>query len=102
MCPSRLAVHHPTYETLLEYATGGYPDNTVRNRTKEEIHAAVMRVPHEYALPDKAIVHFDAESKGKLETKRAHLVLCDELKGDLPEQIRVLPISAIPHKSRAF
>ena len=50
MCPSGLEVHHPAYETLLEYAMGGCPVKTGHNWTKEETHAAVMRVPHKSAL----------------------------------------------------
>ena len=52
MCPSGLAVYHPDYETLKVYATGGGPIKTGRNFTKEEIHAAVMRGPHESALSE--------------------------------------------------
>ena len=52
MCPSGLAVHHPDYETLQKYATGGCHVKTDRNWTKEEIHAAVMRGPHESALAE--------------------------------------------------
>ena len=66
MCPSGLAVHHPAYETLLKYATEGRPVKTGRNWTKEEIHAAVMRVPHESALADDDISHFSAETKGNV------------------------------------
>ena len=31
MCPSGLEVHHPAYDTLLKYATGGCTVNTGRN-----------------------------------------------------------------------
>ena len=60
MCPSGLAVHHPTYETRLEYEMGGFPVKTGRNQTKEEIYAAVMKDTHKYALVDEAISHFAA------------------------------------------
>ena len=60
MCPSGLEVHHPSYETLIQYATGGFPVKTGRYWAKEEIHAAVMRVPHESALTDDTIAHFSA------------------------------------------
>ena len=63
MYRSGLEVHHPAYETLQKYATGGCPINTGRNWTKEEIHAAVMRGPHESVLAEEAIAHFAAEEK---------------------------------------
>ena len=63
MCLSGLAFRPPDYETLKIYATGGCPVQTSRNWTKEEIHAAVMRVPHGSALAEEAIAHFSAEVK---------------------------------------
>ena len=102
MCPSSLEVHHPAYKTLPEYATGGCPVNTGRNLTKEEIHAKVMRVLHESALTDKAIAHVSAESKSKVASNRARLVLYDKIKGNIPIQMKVSPIDAIPNKSKAF
>ena len=63
MCPSGLAVYNPAYETLHKYATGGCPVKTGLNYTKEEIHAAVMRGPHESVLAEKAIANFTAEAK---------------------------------------
>ena len=65
MCPLGLAVHHPAYETLKTYATEGCPVKNGRNWTKEEINAAVMRVPHESDLSEEAIDHFTAEAKKK-------------------------------------
>ena len=61
-----------------------------------------MKVPQESALEDESIDHFDDESKGKVETKRACLVIYYEVKGDLPEQMKVSPIASIPHNSKAF
>ena len=58
MCLSGLDIHHPAYETLQKYATGGCPVKTVQNWTKEEIHVEVMRGTHESAL--EAISYFAA------------------------------------------
>ena len=63
MCPLGLSVYHPAYETLQKYVTVGCPVKTGRNYTKEKIHAAVMRGPHESALVEEAIAHFAAEAK---------------------------------------
>ena len=54
MCQSGLAVHHPAYETLKKYATGGCPVKTIQNWNKEEIHVAVMKGPHESDLVEEA------------------------------------------------
>ena len=61
-----------------------------------------MRVPHESALIDKAIDHFSAESKGKVESKRAFLMLYNEVKRIISAQMNVFPIAPIPHKSNVF
>ena len=72
--PSGLAVHHPAYEKLQKYATGGCPVKTGQNWTKEEIHAAAMRGPHESDLVGEAIAHFTAEAKEKVALDQARLV----------------------------
>ena len=86
MLLSGLEVHHPAYERLLKYATGGFPVKNGRDWTKEEIHAAVMRVPHESALSDDTIAHFAAEAKVKMASKLARLVLYDNIKGNIPKK----------------
>ena len=78
-----MEVNHPVYETIPEYANGGCPVKIVRNCTKEVIHAAVTRVPHESALADEAIVHFSAGAKGKVASKQARMVLYNEIKFDI-------------------
>ena len=85
MCLTGLEVHHPAYETLLNYTTGGCPVKTGRYWVKEETHVAVMRVPHESALAEDTISHFAAESKVKVASKWARLVLYDDIKGNIPK-----------------
>ena len=97
-----LAVYHPADETLLEYTTVVCPVKIGCNWTKEEIHATGMRVPHESALADEAISHFSAEAKGEVASNRSRLVLYEEIKFNIPTQIKVSPIAVILHKSRAF
>ena len=80
MCSSGLAVHHPDYETLQKYATGGCPVKTVQNWTKGEIHAVATRVPHDSDLSLKAIDHFTAEAKEKVASNQARLICYENLK----------------------
>ena len=100
--PSGLAVHHLAYGILLKYVNGCCPVKNGRNCTKEEIHVAVMRGPHDSALSDDTIAHFSDESKVNVVSKRARLVLYDDIKVNIPKQMKVSPIAAIPHKSKAF
>ena len=64
--PLGLAVHHPAYKTLMDYAMGACSVKTGPNWNKEEIHATVMRVPHDSNLAEEAIAHFAAEAKVKV------------------------------------
>ena len=94
MCPSGLAVHHPDYETLQKYATGGCPVKTGQNWTKEEIHAAVMRGPHDSDLAEETIAHFAAEAKETLASNQARLV-CFTNCGNLT-QVKSIQINTGP------
>ena len=102
MCPYGMEVHHQAYAKLFEYSTKGFPVKTGHNWSKEEIHAAVMRGPHESDFSKESIAHFAAEEKAKMASKQLHLVWYDMIKDNLPEQMKVFPITAIPHKSKAF
>ena len=61
-----------------------------------------MMGPHKSALTEEAIAHFAAESKGKVASNQARLICYDNFKGNFPTKMKVSPIAAIPHKSKAF
>ncbi len=63
---------------------------------------AVERGPHQSFLTPEALVHFAKESIEKVKSGQAKLVLLDNIKENLPSQLKVSPIAAIPHKSKAF
>jgi hypothetical protein len=63
---------------------------------------AVERRPRRSATTPKAINHFTKEIKEKLCTNQARLVPWDAIKDNLPPQLKISPIPAIPHKSKAF
>jgi hypothetical protein len=50
----------------------------------------------------EALEHFRVEAEEKVKWRQAKIVLWDEIKDTLPPQMKVLPIAAIPHKSKAF
>ena len=47
-------------------------------------------------------MHFVEESFTKVKAGQAKLVLWEDIKDNLPPQLKILPIAAIPHKSEAF
>ena len=102
ICPSGLALSHPAADLLHEWATYGCPANTGTPWTAEQMQAAVDRGPHYSALSDKAIAHFRAEVNEKVKSGQAKLVAWDSIKDNLPGELEISPIAAIPHKSKQF
>ncbi len=63
---------------------------------------AVAHEPHQSALSPEALAHFAEEATKKVRTKQARIVLWDEIKDNPLKQLKISPIAAIPHKSKAF
>jgi hypothetical protein len=102
MCPAGIATAHPAGALLAEWATMGRPTRTSCPWTKEEIWEVVERGPHQSALSPDTIAHFAEESAAKIKAGQAKLVLWNDVKDDPPTQLKISPIAAIPHKSKAF
>jgi hypothetical protein len=102
MCPTGLALKHPAASTLLEYSKYGCPTQTGKEWTKQQIWEAVERGPHVSALSAEALEHFREEAREKVATGQATIVEWDKIKNNPPPQMKVSPIAAIPHKSKAF
>ena len=102
MCPTNDVLKHPAAELLQEYATFGCPARTGRHWLKEEMWEAVARGPHKSARSPEALEHFAQECKVKVASGQAKIVLWDTIKDDPPPQLKISPIAAIPHKSKAF
>ena len=47
-------------------------------------------------------MHFAAEAAGKVLTKQARIVSWDKIKDNPPCQLKISPIAAMPHKSKAY
>jgi hypothetical protein len=62
----------------------------------------VARGPHWSALLPEALAHFAAEAAEKVRTKQARIVAWDDIKEDPPRQLKISPIAAIPHNSKAY
>ena len=67
------------------------------------IQAAIDRGPHESAMTPEAMEYIQLEAFEKERIGKATIVeWIGEFKRSPPEQLKVSPIAAIPHKSRAF
>jgi hypothetical protein len=63
----------------------------------------VERGPHDRsALSPEALEHFAQEVREKVAVGHCRIVAWDSMKHDPPPQLKISPIAAIPHKSRAF
>ncbi len=102
MCPRGRALAHLAAGLLTKWATMGCPAHTGQPWAKEEIWEVVARGPHWSALSLEAIAHFAAEAAKKICTKQAQIVAWDDIKDNPLQQLKISPITAILHKSKAF
>ena len=102
MAPQGLAQKYEAAQLLANWEKFGCPTQTGRNWTVEEIQAAIDRGPHKSALEPDAIAHFAEEVADKVAKGQARVVLWDDIKLNHPAQLKVSPVAAIPHKSRAY
>ncbi len=57
---------------------------------------------HKSALSPEALAHFAEEAAEKVRLGQARIVNWDNIKNNPPKKLKILPIEAIPHKSKAF
>ncbi len=62
----------------------------------------MARGPHQSSRSTEALAHFAAESVEKVRVGQTKLILWDDIKDNPPPQLKISPIAAIPHKSKAF
>jgi hypothetical protein len=66
------------------------------------MQAAIDRGPHKSALSPEAIDQLHLEVAEKVRCGQAKLVDWNDIKNDPPPQLKISPISMVPHKSRRF
>jgi hypothetical protein len=102
MCPSNQAVSHPVYPLLAEWSQLGCPAMTGKQWMQAQICVAIKRGPHQSATSPKALAHFATEAKEKVAVGQACVILWDDIKDNLPPELKISPIAATPHKAKAF
>jgi hypothetical protein len=102
MAPQGLALKHKAAYLLSNWEQLWCPTQRGRDWTLKEIQAAINHGPHKSALKPNAIAHFKEEGKDKVAKGQARVVLWENIKHNHPLQLKVLPVAAIPHKSRAY
>ena len=86
----------------MNWAEFGCPTQTGKPWSMSEMEEAIARGPHQLALTPEALEHFVAEIKEKVLSKQAQVVEWDAIKDNPPTELKISPIAAIPHKSKAY
>ncbi|EJK43806.1 hypothetical protein THAOC_37711 [Thalassiosira oceanica] len=102
MYPTGAAATHPAADELKKWAIDGCPVDAGPPWSTEQIQKAIERGPHISALAPDAMQAFRDEVTKKVEQGQVMIIAWDEIKDEVPEELKISPISQIPHKSRAF
>ncbi len=102
MCPVGIATAHPAGDLLAKWSQLGCPTRTGKPWLKQEMCVAGAWSPHQSSLTPEALAHFTEESIEKVQAGQAKLVMWDDMEDNPPAQLKILPIAAIPHKSKVF
>lgn len=101
MQPQDLAKAHEFGPTLDEYAVNGVPVDCGDNWSREAIEEAVARGPHQSAMTPEAIELFhDDVVKYQVDAGFCRIVNWDDIKNDLPPQLKISPVAAVPQVGR--
>ena len=68
--------------------------------SRSTIEAAIARSPHQWALTTKALKLFEEDIMYQVEAGFAKVVLWGDIKHDLPSQLKVSPVAAMPQQNR--
>ena len=102
MFPRGRALRHKAGPLLLQYATHGCPVDCGRDWTAEEMAAAIAKGPHLSAANPGAAAQFRAEALAKARQGLCSIVRWADIEADPPKRLKVSPLAAVPHKSRAW
>jgi hypothetical protein len=99
MVPSTKALNHLAADMLLKFSMKGCPIKTGPKWTPEMWNVALAKGAHPLAMDPVASQQLQKESLEKAEQGFCQLVPWDANKADPPRNLKISPISAIPHKS---
>lgn len=102
MCPRGPALDHPFAETLLAYAETGCTVDCGEPWSLEQIEAAIARGAHSSAKEQDAAEYAWREAEEKAARGYCQIYKWKDLKLNCPKELKISPLAAIPHKSRAY
>jgi hypothetical protein len=102
MAPSGPELNHPAAPLLLELATLEYSSDTGDQWHMEFLEAAIRKGAHQSEMVLEVAEKLRTETLEKVEQQCTCLVRWANIKDNPLRNLKVSPISAIPHKSRLF
>jgi hypothetical protein len=102
MWPRALALRHAASNLLQYYSDKGCPADCGPNWSLDHILHALKRGPHISACAPEARKCLLQETKDKIDGGYARIVQWQNIKNNIPPNLKISPIAMIPHKSRNF
>lgn len=102
MLPRHEVLTHPAGPDLLRYAVDGCPVDCGEQWSRERIEAAIEKGAHASAEAPGAAEACRKEALERVADGCCRLVTWDKIKHDIPPNLKVSPIAAVPHKSRIY
>ena len=102
MHPTSFALEHEAADMLLEWSEKGCPVDTGPNWSRNQIEEAIKRGPHKSAHEDGAVEFLINETNEKVKYNYAKVVRYGDIQENLPSNLKISPVSMIPHKSKLF
>ncbi|GFH62128.1 hypothetical protein CTEN210_18604 [Chaetoceros tenuissimus] len=102
MWPRGHSLEHEAAKLLEEYSIHGCPVDCGDNWSRLQIEAALLRGSHPSAKVKEAIIEMRKEAADKEAGGYAKVVRYGDIKDDIPPQLKISHVAAIPHKSWLF
>ena len=100
--PHGPALEHPATPMLVKYVTNGCDAAICMQWTMDLLEAAITRGAHPSALQPELATQLWAKTLEKVDQGYAWLIAWDSIKHNPPPTLKILPITAIPHKSQGY
>ena len=102
MLPRHEVLTHPAGPDLLKYAIDGCPVDCGIQWTREQIEAAIAKGAHASAEAPGAAEACRKEALERVADGSCRLINWVDICDNIPPNLKVSPIAAVPHKSRKF
>ena len=102
MHPTSFALEHEAAEMLLEWSEEGCPVDTGPEWSKDQIKEAIKIGSHKSVHADGAVEFLLNDTNEKVKNKYAKVVRYGDIQENPPSNLKISPVSMIPHKSKLF